>query len=97
MVIQFFDCIVGEEMIDYITGMKFSAFFLLACGAVVKQDEALTGLQTVAKRYFNPIQTCLFLNGFIGFSLQIHLLLVQSVSSATRLQPGWCPTSTRWL
>ena len=30
--------------------MKFSAFFLLACGAVVKQDEALTGLEAVAKR-----------------------------------------------
>ena len=42
-------------MIDYITGMKFSAFFLLACGAVVKQAEALAGLKAVAERYFVSI------------------------------------------
>jgi len=42
-------------MVNYIAGMKFSAFFLLACGAVVKQAEALDGLKAVTKRYFGSI------------------------------------------
>ena len=89
MAIQFFETIVGVDMINYTAGMKFSAFFLLACGAVVKQDEALAGLQTVAERYFNSVLICLFLNDCIGFGLQIHLPLVPNASSATRWQPGW--------
>jgi len=37
-------------MNDYIAGMKFSSFFLLACGAVVREGEALAGLQEIAKK-----------------------------------------------
>ena len=44
-------------MMRYIVGTKFSAFFLLACGAVVRQGEALTGLQDMVKRYFNQLHT----------------------------------------
>jgi hypothetical protein len=36
---------------DYIGKLKFSAFFLLACGAVVKEGEALDGLQAVVEKY----------------------------------------------
>jgi hypothetical protein len=45
---QFFDSVVGEDLMKCITAMKFSAFFLLACGVVVKQSGALAGLQAVA-------------------------------------------------
>ena len=31
--------------------MKFSSFFLLACGAVVQESEALTGLKSVTQEY----------------------------------------------
>ena len=51
-------------MVGYITEMKFSAFFLLACGAVVKEKEALTGLEAVVKKYN-------FLN--LTFSILINL------------------------
>ena len=37
-------------MTDYIVNMKFSVFFLLACGAVVKRPEALTGLHVVSQK-----------------------------------------------
>jgi len=82
-------------MVDYIAGMKFSAFFLLARGAVVKQAEALNGLKAVAKRYFGlmPIQP--FLTISPGLNLHIHLPLVPSTSSATRSQLGWCPMPTK--
>ena len=33
--------------------MKFSSFFLLACGAVVREGEALAGFKEVAERYFH--------------------------------------------
>ena len=39
-------------MMEYIGGLKFSTFFLLACGAVIEKEEALNGLQAVAERYF---------------------------------------------
>jgi hypothetical protein len=32
--------------------MKFSSLFLLACGAVVRESEALTGLKATAERYY---------------------------------------------
>ena len=38
-------------MMDYIKGMKFSSFFLLACGAVVRESEALAGLEAAVKGY----------------------------------------------
>jgi len=37
-------------MMAYITGMKFSAFFLLACGAVVKKGDALASLKALVER-----------------------------------------------
>jgi hypothetical protein len=88
MLTQFFDSIVGEDLTECITEMKFSVFFLLACGAVVKQSEALAGLQAVAKRYFNIVPVYTSLTGFLGSSLQIRLPLVLSTSSATRPQSG---------
>ena len=48
---QFFDAVFGIQMIKYLTKMKFSAFFPLACGAVVKNCEALAGLQSTVQRY----------------------------------------------
>lgn len=41
-------------MVKYITGMKFSSLFLLACGAVVREREALAGLEAVTNRYGQP-------------------------------------------
>jgi hypothetical protein len=41
-------------METYLQGMKFSSFFLLACGAVIKKGEALAGLQEVVQRYGSP-------------------------------------------
>ena len=38
-------------MVEYIKEMKFSSLFLLACGAVVREKEALAGLEEVTKRY----------------------------------------------
>lgn len=49
--LQFIDAIFGEDMTEYLSNLKFSAFFLLACGAVVKEGEALTGLQSAAEKY----------------------------------------------
>jgi len=40
--------VVGEGMKEYLKKMKFSAFFLLACGSVVRNPEALEGLKKVA-------------------------------------------------
>lgn len=48
---QFFENIIGPEMMKYFNQMKFSSFFLLACGAVVRESEALAGLEEVIKRY----------------------------------------------
>jgi hypothetical protein len=96
MVSQFFDNVVGPELVAYLLGMKFTAFFLLACGAVVKEDEALTRLQNVVKRYA-PFNTSIwsFLIGFAAIGLQIRLPLVPSASSATILQSGSYPMLTR--
>ena len=42
-------------MVEYLKGMVFSSFFLLACGAVVRKSAALGGLEMTAKRYaFQP-------------------------------------------
>jgi hypothetical protein len=38
-------------MMNYIIGMKFSSFFLLACGAVVREKEALNGLENMVEKY----------------------------------------------
>jgi len=46
---QFFTGVVGEDMKEYLKGMRYSSLFLLACGAVVQVKEALDGLTTIAK------------------------------------------------
>ena len=51
MFLQFFDTVFGGLMVNHLQKMKFSSFFLLACGAVVKEGEALTGLQLAAEKY----------------------------------------------
>jgi hypothetical protein len=51
-------------MTQYIENMKFSAFFLLACGAVVKEGAALSGLQTISERYGCPALVYSFLTYF---------------------------------
>lgn len=38
-------------MTNYVMEMRFSALCLVACGAVVKESEALAGLEAVAKEY----------------------------------------------
>ena len=76
--------------------MKFSTFFLLTCGAIVKQAEAFAGLKAVAKRYFGSISIESFLISSPGLTSQMHSLLVLSISSATRSQVGWYPTLTKW-
>jgi hypothetical protein len=38
-------------MVEYVVGMQFSALCLVACGAVVKESEALAGLEAVVKEY----------------------------------------------
>jgi hypothetical protein len=38
-------------MKDYISGMKFSVLFLLACGAAVQDGGAMGGLEAVVTRY----------------------------------------------
>lgn len=48
--VQFFDTVIGPTMIEYLQGMKFSAFFLLACGAVVRVNEAREALKRVTVR-----------------------------------------------
>ena len=62
--LKFFDAVIGPDMIEYIKGMKFSAFFLLACGAVVREKSALDGLEAIVKRYalqFNLISSLTWL------------------------------------
>jgi len=46
---QFFKVVIGDDMCKYLTGMKFSALFVLACGSVVQVKEALDGLTTISK------------------------------------------------
>jgi hypothetical protein len=38
-------------MKQFIQGMKFSCFFLLACGAVVRERDALVGLKSITEEY----------------------------------------------
>lgn len=38
-------------MKNFIQAMKFSSFFLLACGAVVREREALAGLKSITEEY----------------------------------------------
>ena len=38
-------------MLEYIQKIKFSTFFLLACGAVVNNDKALTNLKDTVGKY----------------------------------------------
>ena len=47
---QFFDTVVSQEMTSYLESMKFSAFFLLACGAVVQVVEARQAFTQVVSR-----------------------------------------------
>ena len=85
-------------MIKYIAAMKFSAFFLLACGAVVHNSEALAGLEAVAKGYFIPhLSIYALLSHTIASVLQTHLLLGPSTSLATKLHLGWCRILSRQL
>ena len=65
-------------MVDYIKGMKFSSFFLLACGAVVRKSEAMAGLEAVARRYAPSGFICSLLTSLTGYSSPIPLLLVLS-------------------
>ena len=60
-------------MQKYIAGMKFSALFLLACGAVVREREALAGLEAAVKEYgfltlvflhANPFRSLQFTDAF---------------------------------
>jgi len=62
-------------MTKYITKMKFSALFLLACGAVVREREALAGLKAVANGYGFSTLVFSILIHFIVCSLQMPLLL----------------------
>lgn len=66
-------------MVNYIRKMKFSAFFLLACGAVVRQTEALSGLEGIVKRY--EFLSLIFpsLTRYTGWSSQMPLPLVLSI------------------
>jgi len=36
-------------MMDYLSKMKFSSFFLFSCGSVVKVDAAREGFQNIVK------------------------------------------------
>jgi len=63
---------------DYIRKMEFSSFCLLACGAVVRENEALAGLEAVVERYVLQHLIWSLLTDFSGSSLQIPLPLVQS-------------------
>lgn len=65
-------------MVEYITGMKFSSLFLLACGAVVREAEALTGLEAVAERYGFSGRTFALLINFLVCDLQMPLPLEPS-------------------
>ena len=88
--------VVGTDMIEYIKGMVFSSFFLLTCGAVVRESEAMDGLGAVAKRY----ALCLKLNPanmFSGCSSQTPSPSVLNTSSATTPRCGWSPMPTKSL
>jgi hypothetical protein len=64
ILVQFFDSVFGKAMNDYLGTTKFSAFFLLACGAVVNQAGALAGLQSTVQRY--ACSTVLFLSDWFS-------------------------------
>ena len=51
MFLQFFNAVFGTAVIGYLQKMKFLAFFLLSCGAVVKEAGALTGFRLTVERY----------------------------------------------
>ncbi len=51
----------------YISKMKFSSLFLLACGSVVNQPEALTKLRLVTKKCDSPPLLCAILTCFHRF------------------------------
>jgi hypothetical protein len=65
-------------MVKYITGMKFSTLCLLACGAVVREKEALTGLEAVVERYGFSGRIFTMLNDFIAYNLPMPLPLEPS-------------------
>ena len=44
---QFFEAVVGDDMYQYLKGMKFSSLFLLSCGSVVQVESAREGLKRV--------------------------------------------------
>lgn len=53
-------------MKKYISGMKFSSFFLLACGAVTREGEALDGLEKVVEEYVSQRTICSLLTKLVG-------------------------------
>ena len=62
-------------MTKYITKMKFSALFLLACRAVVREREALAGLEATVEKYGFSTLVFPVLTHFIAYSLPMPLLL----------------------
>ena len=46
---QFFDSVDGSDMGNYLRGMLYSSLFIVACGAVVRVQDAQNQLKMVAK------------------------------------------------
>ena len=67
-------------MISYILGMKFSSFFLLACGAATREGEPLSGLTEIIDRCVSQRTIRSLLTKLVGFGSLMLLPLGPSGS-----------------
>ena len=75
-------------MAEYIKGIEFSSLFLLTCGAVVNEEEALSNLRGVVEQYVNPTPIRSPLIHPSVASSMMHLHSVQSASLPTMSASG---------
>lgn len=55
--VQFFTCIIGPKMREYIMGRSYSALIMCVCGSVVTIPSAVLDLRNVVDEYVTSYQT----------------------------------------